>query len=90
MLTHVWCHAVKQQKTCQQPHFVDWAIWEHGCVMEKSVCFDQVSKHNTSHGITWNVSLLLLLLLLHVTISQLMFEQPDLPYVCSKNVVLQR
>lgn len=41
---HVSCAAVKQQKTCQQPHFVDWAIWEHGCVMEKNVCFDQVSK----------------------------------------------
>lgn len=34
--------AVKQQKTCQTPRFVDWAIWEHGCVMEKNVCFDQV------------------------------------------------
>ncbi len=35
--------AVANQETCEQPHFVDWALWEHGCVAERNVCIDQVS-----------------------------------------------
>lgn len=34
--------AVANQETCEQPHFVDWALWEHGCVAERNVCIDQV------------------------------------------------
>lgn len=32
---------VANQETCEQPHFVDWALWEHGCVAERNVCIDQ-------------------------------------------------
>lgn len=35
-------HAVSKQETCEKPHFVDWAVWEHGCVHERNVCLDQV------------------------------------------------
>lgn len=34
--------AVSKQETCEKPHFVDWAVWEHGCVHERNVCLDQV------------------------------------------------
>jgi len=42
--------AVANQETCEQPHFVDWALWEHGCLAERNVCIDQVSttpKHSS-------------------------------------------
>ncbi|KAL3136014.1 hypothetical protein ABBQ32_007051 [Trebouxia sp. C0010 RCD-2024] len=32
---------VSRQETCEKPHFVDWAVWEHGCVHERNVCLDQ-------------------------------------------------
>ena len=42
--------AVSKQETCEPPHFVDWAVWEHGCVHERNVCIDQVS--GTLAGLT--------------------------------------
>lgn len=42
MFTHCQCYAVSKQETCEKPNFVDWAVWEHGCVHERNVCLDQV------------------------------------------------
>lgn len=42
MLMHCTLSAVSKQETCDKPHFVDWAVWEHGCVHERNVCLDQV------------------------------------------------
>ena len=46
------CCAVANQETCEQPHFVDWALWEHGCAYERNVCLDQVN-FAVGHHCSW-------------------------------------